>query len=203
SDATALLAWAQVTAGVRGIHGPMAAQLGELPDDDVAWLFRMMEDTEPAGRLPTQLTGIGRWPDKPAAPVEGALAGGNLCLLSHLLSTPYCPNFAGRILMLEEVGERPYRLDRYLTHLGLAGVLDAVAGVLLGDLEGCGETVHADHPEPLAVVDERLRRYRVPGLSGLHFGHGQRNLALPLSARCRLDLAAGTLSLLEPAVAAH
>ena len=200
SDATALLAWARTLAGVRCIHGPMAAQLAELPDSDIQWLFRLMEDPHPAGRLPIALRPIGAPPGAPATIVEGPIAGGNLCLLSHLLGTPYSPNLTGSIAVFEEVGERPYRIDRYLTHLGMAGALDGVAGTVLGDLTDCDETIHDDHPSGYQVVHERLSSYGVPGLQGLPFGHGARNLALPLGARCAIDMDRGEIHLLEPAV---
>ncbi|MCG8424546.1 MAG: LD-carboxypeptidase [Proteobacteria bacterium] len=198
SDATALLGWARNAAGVRCIHGPMVAQLGDLPHRDVEWLFRSMEDPRPFGRLPVAFSPVGA--HNSVERVEGPLTGGNLCLLSHLVGTPYCPDFAGSVLAFEDVGERPYRIDRYLTHLGLAGLFDHIAGVLVGDLTDCEETTRHDHPRALAVVDERLCRYGVAGLCGVPFGHGKRNLALPLGARCAIDVRRGELHLVEAAV---
>lgn len=198
SDVTALLAWAQAVAGVRCIHGPMVAQLGELPSADVVWLFALMEKVTPPGRAALSLEPIGM---STGVPVEGRLAGGNLCLLAHLFGTPYSVDLDGAVLMIEDVGERPYRLDRYLTQLGLAGALERCAGALVGELIDCVESKHSDHPDALAVVDERLRRYGVPGLRGAPMAHGQRNLALPLGGRCVLDPGQRELILLEAAVA--
>lgn len=198
SDATALLCWALAAAGVRGIHGPLAAQLGELPAADIDWLFRLMESTAPAGRLPHRLSPVGAPADRP---VEGPLVGGNLCLLAHLVGTPFQVQAAGAVLLIEEIGERPYAIDRYLTRLGLAGALDRVAGALVGDLIRCVEGTMAAHPDAAEVIDERLRRYRIPGLLGLPTGHGAANLALPFGGRCALDVASGRVELLEPAVA--
>lgn len=204
SDATVLLAWARRQANLRCIHGPMAAQLGELPDADIEWLFRLMEDPEPAGPVPASLQPIAPPMALESArsidPVEGLLEGGNLCLLSHLQGTPYSPDFTDCVLLLEEVGERPYRVDRDLTHLGLAGAFDQLAAVVLGDITGCEETLHPDHPGPLAVIRERLERYNVIAAQGLPSGHGARNLAIPLGVRCALDLSGGQLHLLEPVV---
>ena len=202
SDATVLLAWARREANLRCIHGPMAAQLGELPDADVEWLFRLMEDPRPAGPIPASLQPMTMLASPDTDPVEGVLEGGNLCLLSHLQGTPYSPDFSGRVLLLEEVGERPYRIDRDLTHLGLAGAFDQLAAVVLGDITECEETIHSDHPEPLEVIRERLERYGVIAAQGLPSGHGARNLAIPLGARCALDLRRGQLELLEAAVTA-
>lgn len=208
SDATALLFWALVRAGVRGIHGPMVGQLGELPAEDVRWLFRLMEETRPLALPPMPLAPIGGAPmgaapglvmgtAAPAAPLAGPLLGGNLCLLSHLLGTAYQLDFTGAVLFFEDVGEPPYRIDRYLTHLGMAGVLDAALGVMIGDMTDC--PVPDGHPDILTVIDERLRQYGVTGVRGAPLAHGTRHVALPLGARCELD--GSCLRLLEPAVA--
>lgn len=210
SDATALLFWALVRAGVRGIHGPMVGQLGTLPAEDVRWLFRLMEENRPLALPPMPLAPIGARPGQamgtaappvdalePPEPLAGPLLGGNLCLLSHLLGTAYQLDFTGALLFFEDVGEPPYRIDRYLTHLGMAGVLDAALGVMVGDMADC--PVPNGHPDIFAVIDERLRQYGVTGVRGAPLAHGVRHVALPLGARCELD--GSRLRLLEPAVA--
>jgi muramoyltetrapeptide carboxypeptidase len=199
SDATALLAWALRCAGVRGIHGPMVAQLGKLPAADADWLFRLTESRAPLPLPDMPLAPIGA--PLPLAPVEGPLLGGNLCLLSHLVGTPYQLDLAGAIFFFEDVGEAVYRLDRYLTHLGLAGALDGVAAAMVGDMTDC--LVPRDHPSPFAVIHERLARRHVPGVYGALMAHGVRNVALPFGARASLERTDGAprLTLLEPAVA--
>ena len=197
SDATALLGWARA-AGVRAIHGPMAAQLGELGGADVDWLFRMMESPEPAGELPAGLTTAG-------APghgsVEGTLLGGNLSLLAHLVATPAEMDLDGAILFTEDIGERPYAIDRYFTRIGMAGRLHGVAAALIGDFVGCEEPrLPPPQPSALDVASERLAHHGIPALAGLPIGHGARNLALPLGALARVDLDAGRARLLEAAV---
>lgn len=199
SDATALLCWALTRAGVRGIHGPVAAQLGELPPADVQWLFQLMESTAPPGELELPLAAIGA--PAVAGRVEGPLLGGNLCLLAHLVGTPFQVAQAGSILLIEEIGERPYAIDRYLTRLGLAGALDGIAGALVGDFTRCDETVGPLRPDAAEVVHERLRRYRIPGLAGLPVGHGTGNRALPFGGRCAIDFDTARVHLLEAAVA--
>ena len=198
SDATAILHWALRCAGVRPVHGPMVGQLGRLPEDDVRWLFQILEQAAPAGRLPLTLAARGARVSATAR--EGVLTGGNLCLLAHLAGTPYAVDAAEQVLLLEEVGERPYRIDRFLTHLGLTGLFDRVVAAVIGELTDCQETVHGDHPTAEAVVDERLRRFGVPALAGVPLAHGLRNLALPMGVRCALDQRAGTLELLDSAV---
>jgi muramoyltetrapeptide carboxypeptidase len=105
-------------------------------------------------------------------------------------------------LFLEEVGERPYRIDRLLTHLELAGVFAAVAGVVVGDLVACEEPAQSrvSSPSAIAVVRERLARLSIPVALGAHIGHGARNRALPYGVRARLDARAGTLDALEAPV---
>jgi muramoyltetrapeptide carboxypeptidase len=196
SDATALLFWALRVAGLRGIHGPVVAQLGDLPAEDTARLVDLLEG-RPAARLPgallpTGACGRGR--------VEGRLLGGNLTLLARLVGTRYAPALSGAVLFVEEVGERPYAIDRYFTQLALSGALDGARAALVGSLTRCVEKVIAPEPDAAQVVDERLRAFAIPGLTGAPFGHGDRNLALPFGGRCAIDFDAGTAELLDLAV---
>jgi muramoyltetrapeptide carboxypeptidase len=202
SDATALLSWAAL-AGVRGIHGPTVSQLADLPASDLAALHRLLTDPSPPGALPWPLTPTG-------APArghrEGVLVGGNLTLLAHLVGTPWQVPAAGAIVLVEDVGEAPYALDRYLTRMQLAGAWDGAAAALVGDFTRCTEAPTpvgaSDDPRAaLAVVAERLAAFGVPGLAGAPIGHGNRNAAWPWAARCALDLDAGTLAILDGAVA--
>jgi muramoyltetrapeptide carboxypeptidase len=193
SDGTVLLARA-ARAGVAAIHGPVVTQLGRLPDEDKAALFSLLESAEPGpllGGLECLCPGSAR----------GPLLGGNLEVFSHLLGTPLLPDLDGAILFLEEVGERPYRMDRLLTHLTLAGVFAAVAGVVVGDLVACEEPAgsRVASPSAIEVVRERLGRLSIPVVLGAHIGHGERNLPLPYGVRASLDAQAGTLVALETA----
>ncbi|WP_428266524.1 S66 peptidase family protein [Haliangium sp.] len=199
SDVTAILGWALVAAGVRGIHGPMVGQLGELPEQDSDWLLRLMESPAPLPlpEMPLQ-------PLEPAhdlTPVEGRLLGGNLCLLSHLLGTPWQIPLDDALWFFEEIGEAVYRLDRYLTHLGLAGALDRTRVAIVGDMSDCATP--EGHPDPFEVIGERLAARGIVGLRGALLAHGRRNLALPFGARAQVVPAPGgaRLELREAAVA--
>lgn len=200
SDITAILGWAAVEAGVASIHGPVAAQLAELERPDVDRLFAMLESPEP----PPPLAGLSACGAAAGEPIEGALWGGNLSLIADINSTPTWPRAdaveGGAILFFEDVGERPYRIDRYLTSLSASGALDGVRAAVVGELVRCDETKSDDHPDPGQVVDERLRSFAIPGVAGARFGHGDHNAALPFGGRARLDPAAGTLSFLDGAV---
>ena len=193
SDVTALLAWA-ARAGVASLHAPVITQLGKLPADDAAALFALLESPDP----PPPLTDLRVLCDGRAA--EGRLLGGNLEVLTRLTGTPWSlPIDEPWLLLLEEVGERPYRIDRQLTHLLLAGALRNVAGVVVGDLIGCAEK-DGSPPDAFAVIAERLGTLGVPVLAGAPVGHGDRNRALPYGTRARLDVAGKRVEFLEAAV---
>jgi len=194
SDGTALLALA-ARAGVASIHGPVVTQLGNLASADQRALFERLETPGPS----LLLDGLeGLIPGR----VRGPLIGGNLEMFSRLIGTPYLPDVAGAILFFEDLGERPYRIDRLLAHLDLAGIFGAASGVLLGDFSGCREpeATRADSPTAEEVLVDRLGRLSIPVALGGAFGHGTRNRALPYGTLCELDTAAGTLTALDGAV---
>jgi muramoyltetrapeptide carboxypeptidase len=134
--------------------------------------------------------------------VQGQLVGGNLEVLSRLVGTPFLPDLDGAVLFLEDVGERPYRVDRLLTHLDLAGVFNAVSAVVVGDFTNCKEPEGARFPSPTVeeVLDERLGRLPIPVVLGARFGHGDRNRALPYGTMVELDTRHGVLAAMEGAV---
>jgi muramoyltetrapeptide carboxypeptidase len=194
SDGTALLATA-ARAGVAAIHGPVVTQLANLSADDRRALFERLETPGPAPLLDGLEEIIpGR--------VRGPLLGGNLELFSRLVGTPFMPNVDGAILFFEDLGERPYRIDRMITHLDLAGVWSAAAAVVLGDFSGCREpeATRAESPTADEVLLDRLGRLPIAVARGGAFGHGTRNVALPYGALCELDTPSGTLVTLEGAV---
>jgi muramoyltetrapeptide carboxypeptidase len=194
SDGTALLAHA-ARAGVTAIHGPVVTQLGGLPPSDHAALFRLLEQPAPG----VVLAGLDELVPGRA---RGPLLGGNLEVFSRLVGTPYLPDLGGAILFIEDLGERPYRVDRLITFLDLAGVFGALAGVVVGDFSAClePEPTRASTPPVAEVLMERLERLTIPVVVGGQFGHGTRNLALPYGALCELDTRHGTLVALEGAV---
>lgn len=120
------------------------------------------------------------------APVTGTLFGGNLALVAHLVGTPYFPAVEGGILVLEDVGEHPYRLERMLYQLVHSGILSRQRAVLLGAFTEYALTAH-DAGYDLAEVVAHLReRLDVPVYTGLPFGHVRDKLTLPIGARCTL-----------------
>jgi len=199
SDATALLAWAHA-AGVRGIHGPVGVQLATLGDGDVAQLIALLTEARAPGVRPWPLVAHGR------GTVRGPLLCGNLTMWSLLVATPWALPVAGAIGIIEDVGERPYELDRYLTQLALTGQLARLGAMIVGDLTRCTDpNPPSGTPDPpdaaLAAVLERLRAAGTPAASGAPIGHGDRNEPVPFGAACVLDLDARTFEITEPAVA--
>ena len=193
SDVTALLCWALTQAGVCSIHGRVLAQLDEITPDDRERLWTML-----AGELPPPLVAEGDGATSVhGGRVEGRLIAGNIEVLRSLVGTPALPSLDGAIVALEEVGERPYRIDRALTQLMASGALRGVRGVALGRMHACergprGWTAHE------AALD-RLERLGVPIVTGLPFGHARdHNAALPFGTLCRLDADQGSLEMLEP-----
>lgn len=198
---TALVGFSDITAlhlalqsvGRVSIHGPVLTQLGKQPADVRERLFHLLESPEPAPPLSgtdTYVPGV----------AEGPLLGGNLSVLTRLLGTPYLPSFDGAVLLLEDVGERPYRLDRMWTHLKLAGVFSRVRGIVLGEFTSCEEKA-ADYGSA-DVLRSLAEETGLPCAAGFPIGHGAINHPVALGTQVRLDASAARLTFLEGAVLA-
>ncbi len=189
SDITTLLLWQRRCAGLMGFHAPMLERGGDFhPGEFEALVAALGGEPPPPWR---GRRGAGE-------PARGRLVGGSLTTVVASLGTPWEIQTRGAILLLEDVGERPYRLDRMLHQLALAGKLDAVAGVGLGAFSGCDEpggTLHGAE-----VLDDWLAALPVPWVEGLPFGHAPPNLPWPLGARAELDPARATLHIAERGV---
>lgn len=172
------------------IHGPNLTQLSRLDEGAHARLFGLLESAGPAADLAGAETYV-------AGTAEGPLVGGNLSVLTRLLGTPFLASLEGAVLLLEDVGERPYRLDRMWTHLQLAGVFDRVRGIVLGDFTGCEEK-DAEYSST-DVLRELAVRAGLPCVAGFPLGHGARNEPVPLGVRVRLDAGSRRLTFLDSA----
>jgi muramoyltetrapeptide carboxypeptidase len=193
SDATALFGQLAGT-GVRCVHGPLATTIADEPDDMVTHCLDVLARKSKGKRIEVRC----------AEPidVEGAVFAGNLCVLAALVGTSALPSLDGAILVLEEVGERPYRIDRNLTQLKESGALAGVRAVVTGYLTRCVEaappspqSTRDPAPTALEVFAERLGTLAIPLCHGLPLGHEPRNYALPLGARARLSGSGGTATL--------
>ena len=174
------------------IHGPVLTQLPRLDAPTHARLFELLESTAPAA----DLTGLETYVDGTA---EGPLLGGNLSVLTRLLGTPFLAPLEGAILVVEDIGERPYRLDRMWTHLAQAGAFRQVRGIVLGEFTGCEEK-EADFSSA-EVLRELAAATGLPCAAGFPIGHGTQNQPLPLGVRVRLDAGSRRLRFLESAAA--
>jgi muramoyltetrapeptide carboxypeptidase len=195
SDMTTLHLYFRRRFGWVTIHGPMAAStpLGGMGEQQEQHLLSLWSN--PAYRTTMTFPELESWYPGVA---EGKLTGGCLSILVASLGTPYEIKTKGKVLFLEDLGEEPYRLDRMLTQLHLAGKLAGVAGILLGGFEGC-EPENGSY-----TADETLReilgKLEVPILAGFPAGHGPENWAFPLGVKVRLDADARRIEFLESAV---
>lgn len=129
--------------------------------------------------------------------VEGPVLGGNLTCLSHMIGTPFMPDLAGALLLIEDCGEALYRLDRMLNHLKLAGILPRLGGILLGEFTNC-----AENGDIYRMVMDHVRYFDYPVVYGLPFGHGDRNDVIPLASPFLLDTHERVLKAIEAPVRA-
>ncbi len=131
---------------------------------------------------------------------SGALAGGNLSLVSSLCGTKYQLDSRGKILFLEDIDEEPYRIDRMLTQLICSGVLQHAAGVVFGILKGCNKADIYKSCSLKQVIMDRIQPLQIPSVYGLSFGHNINNCTLPIGAIVELNADRKILKLKEKAV---
>jgi muramoyltetrapeptide carboxypeptidase len=175
SDNSALLL-AQLAAGGRGgIHGWKGERVRQLLMGEAL--------------APLQGRGL------VAGACEGPLVVTNLTVATHLIGTPWLPPLRGAILVLEDTGEAPYRIDRLLTHWRTAGLLQDLAGIGLGRFSWKADDVLPGDLSMDEVLQERLSDLGIPVVSQLPVGHGRPNEALPQGGRARLDGRTGVLDL--------
>lgn len=135
-----------------------------------------------------------------AGEAEGLLLGGNLSLLTRMLGTRHMPDLSGAILFLEEIGETPYRVDGLLAHLQLAGVLDQLAGVVLGGFTDADIAAGKSSLTMEQVFEDYFGDLGIPVANGLRYGHFPDKVAVPIGVRAHLTAnpdGRATLSLLE------
>lgn len=200
SDITALHTSIGQRTGLITFHGPMAASDMGQDVSPYTWEYFLQAVTasEPLGAIVN--------PPLVPAPefivpgaAEGRLAGGNLSLITATLGTPYELDTRGKILCLEDVGEAPYRIDRMLTQLLLAGKLQAAAGIVFDVLADC----ELEAKQPSFTVEEvlrdRLGSLNKPVLINLYFGHTADKATLPLGVKATLRTEEGGLVITESA----
>ena len=124
---------------------------------------------------------------------SGILIGGNLTSFVNLIGTPYMPSCKGKILLLEEIEEPPYKLDGMLTHLKNAGVFDKLSGVLLGDFCNCRNTHDKTDDNAYKVLKNFFKDFKIPVVYGLPYGHTAQHFCLPFGTKATLNTATRTV----------
>ncbi|MDT9600525.1 S66 peptidase family protein [Sphingosinicella rhizophila] len=207
SDITALHLAFAARAGFPTIHGPNAANRWEEASWNSFWKLAFAAET-PLFRNP-ETQGLDpllqeRWRTSTIRPGKavGTLIGGNLSVLASLVGTPWLPDFEKKILFLEDSGEAEYRIDRMMTQLGQAGILGKVAGIVFGQCTRCaiGIPDYSGFTVP-QLLHQHLAPLGVPVFHGANIGHVSNQLSLPVGVRAEIDAEAGTIRILEPAVA--
>ena len=192
SDLTILLNWFRQFRGLVTFHAPMVAM-------DIA---RGLSPITRAHFWPLLRGEMAEWRVDLGEAIRSGKAqseimGGCLSILVTTLGTPYEIDTRGKLLFLEDIGEKPYRVERMLTHLMMAGKLDGVAGVLFGDFTNC----EGDGPRGIReIVSDIFRNAPYPVVMGMRAGHSAENIALPFGVKMLLDGDSARLAMLEAPV---
>jgi len=163
-------------------------------------LFGIISSSEPIGQVinPKNEPDLGFCGSGSAS---GQLIGGNLSLLITTLGTPYEIDTCGKILVIEDVGEEPYKIDRYLTHLHNTGKFDKISGLVIGSFTDCcvadSQTNSFDIDQ---VLDDFLEKIRCPVIKGLVFGHSGTTMTIPIGINASIDADDGRFTIDEGAV---
>jgi muramoyltetrapeptide carboxypeptidase len=190
SDVTTLLLWQRRRAGLTGVHGPMLERCGDAHRASIEAMLALL-----CGERPAPMAGEGVVGGR----VEGRLTGGSLTLVAASLGTPWEIDTSDAILLLEDIGEPPFRIDRMMQSLRVAGKLERCAGIGVGAMVACDDP---RFPEWTAegILRELAEAHGLPLVIGLPFGHVDAHRAWTLGARAVLDGDRGTLEQLESGV---
>lgn len=204
SDITALLLSLHAKTGLVTFHGPNGAS--EWNRTNVEWLQRVTWKGEavtfanPKDTSDTIVPSDDRTRTITSGKARGKLLGGNLTVLTAILGSQYVPDFTDSILFIEDVQEAPYRIDRMLVQLKLAGILDRVKGVVWGTCSKCDPGEGFGSLTIPDILNDHVKSLGVPAYYGAMFGHVSRQFTLPVGVQVELDADAGTLTMLESAV---
>ena len=176
SDITTLLSIFSTSCNLVAFHGPVVTSLVDASEETKQSLFDCVSSGK---KLEIKLSG-GNTVKSGVA--RGRVCGGNLTMLCHLIGTPFAPSYENRILFLEDRGEAPYRIDRMLVHMKLAGCFKKIAGIILGSFEDCGPI-----EDIIEIMADIFEDFAVPILAGFEAGHGKHNLTIPLGIEATLN----------------
>jgi len=202
SDITALIQAIYKKTGLIGFHGPLA--VSEATDYNLEQLQKVLFHPQATLNLnnakENQDSEDENYQVKVIRPgkVSGKLIGGNLSLVSAMLGTPYELPVKNSILCLEDIGEKPYRIDRMLTQLRQTYDLRQASGIMLGIFEDCEGG--SGSLSLMEMLEDRLGDLNIPVIYGMSFGHIQHQMTLPIGINAEMDTANASLKLLETAV---
>jgi muramoyltetrapeptide carboxypeptidase len=131
----------------------------------------------------------------------GTLLGGNLSLIASIMGTKYQPSFNGSVLVIEDIGEEPYRIDRYLSQLKNSGVLYKINACILGQFTDCAPKEPEKSLTLEQIFNDYLGNLKIPVISNLSYGHIPQKLTLPLGARVRVDAKRQKITIIESVLA--
>lgn len=135
-----------------------------------------------------------------AGTVKGRLIGGNLSILETALGTPYQPDVKNAILFVEDIGEPAYKIDRMISHLKHAGILEQIGGFVFGQCTDCEESSSENDFSIQQVLDHHIKPLDIPAVTGVNVGHDPGNVTLPIGIQAELNASSGTIRLLESGV---
>ncbi|MFM9952083.1 MAG: LD-carboxypeptidase [Saprospiraceae bacterium] len=204
SDVTALLLAVFRETGLITFHGPVSAS--ELTEYSRAQFVSTLMEHQPGITIsiPEALS-ILKKPGYESKTIRGGkasgmLTGGNLSLLAAMAGTPHAPDFSGRIVFMEDVEERPYRIDRMLTQLHQACNLEKAAGIALGVFIDCLPEIDVPSLSLMECLEDQLAGLDIPVVYGMPIGHISNQCVMPLGIEATLNADEKTLTLLESGV---
>ncbi len=181
SDITALLVSLANLSQMKVIHGPNITSLAEADEETKDSLYELLIHGSTGMRVNTPVIinkGL----------CGGRLLGGNLATMNHLVGTKYQVEFKDSIFFLEDTGEPPYKIDRMLTQMKMAGCFKGIKGVVAGSFKDCENIEMVQE-----IIKEIFDEYQVPILAGIESGHGRINLSLPLGVEVKMDADKATM----------
>ncbi len=197
SDVTALLIAIQQKTGMVGFHGPVATSVftdyaltgirATLMENNINHIIKAADFDHPKAIINP---GIAR----------GCLTGGNLSLLAAMAGTKYEMESKGKIIFIEDIGEKPYRIDRMLTQLLQAGLFKNAAGIALGVFDDCEAKPNDNSLSLIDTLKDRLSGLNIPVYYGMPFGHINDQCTFPVGIKAELNANEGTIRFLQAPV---
>ncbi|MCU0543761.1 MAG: LD-carboxypeptidase [Oscillatoriaceae cyanobacterium Prado104] len=195
SDITALLLAIHAKTNMVTFHGPLGvSSWSQFTVDSVKQILFEGDAAALANNRTVSFKTIAR------GKARGKLLGGNLSVIAAMVGSGYLPEWDNCILFVEEVGEEVYRVDRMLTQLKLAGILDRISGFIFGQCTKCDAEKPDESLTLEQVLSDIIRPLRIPAWYGSMVGHIRDKFTLPIGLQVEIDADSGTIKLLESAV---